>query len=463
MNSFSFEGNYKAKRNINLGGVRAQEDKKRLLEKAQRERKAREAERVRVRNATRIQAFYRGRRAAYGTRRLLQETFNQKFAELRHAFQSDDTSSDKAQLLVVTMRFQLGMMKDDDLQSFHAATTFIKWLSVPGNNAITLPWLSDDDEIGDVWEWQLKLLMSKITITPYDHTCNDIMARLNLMQMLIDRDTYTSNGLSPQVATNIQSSMATYLLQRKNIYNIIKNIGMEPVLESILQSEKDISFEQTHVVGLLENVIELRRSTVVHLQPRELTEFVKVLGVLLLKLSPNFFIQDEEEQDMIDSDEDSDEEGNVNMDITRNVMDDLNWKDLDVVEQECLSQLHDQEFLSSIIEPLVDSGVVRNSSLQASIMMAAEIFNFLIIRWPAYRDKIFGLLLYNLKVPSGTGKQNFVHQLFSIWKSGCVSREIKKLTDASSSSQVISYIQSKSFITSSLTFIDKRLIIILRS
>jgi hypothetical protein len=237
------------------------------------------------------------------------------------------------------MRFQLGMMKDDDLQSFHAATTFIKWLSVPGNNAITLPWLSDDDEIGDVWEWQLKLLMSKITITPYDHTCNDIMARLTLMQMLIDRDTYTSNGLSPQVATNIQSSMATYLLQRKNIYSIIhdyflnqqtkqddetqlitqilinvmkidtstrrsgidtttatnafvtkvltirslitkisrnsfvdiiKNIGMEPVLESILQSEKDISFEQTHVVGLLENVIELRRSTVVHLQPREL-------------------------------------------------------------------------------------------------------------------------------------------------------------------------------------------------
>jgi hypothetical protein len=191
------------------------------------------------------------------------------------------------------------------------------------------------------------------------------------------------------------------------------------------------------------------------------TEFVKVLGVLLLKLSPNFFIQDEEEQDMIDSDEDSDEEGNVNMDITRNVMDDLNWKDLDVVEQECLSQLHDPEFLSSIIEPLVDSGVVRNSSLQASIMMAAEIFNFLIIRWPAYRDKIFGLLLYNLKVPSGTGKQNFVHQLFSIWKSGCVSRDIKKLTDASSSSQVISYIQSKSFITSSMTFIDKRLIIIL--
>lgn len=146
---------------------------------------------------------------------------------------------------------------------------------------------------------------------------------------------------------------------------------------------------------------------------------------------------------MIDSDDDSDEEERMNLDITRDVADDLNWKDLDPNEQECLSQLHDPTFLSNIIEPLVDPSVTQINSQQASIMMAAEIFNFLIIRWPAYRDKIFGLLLYNLKVPRGTSKQNFVHQLFSIWLSGHVSRELKKLTDASSSSHVISYIQSK--------------------
>lgn len=237
------------------------------------------------------------------------------------------------------MRLQLGMMNENDLDSLHAATTFIEWLSASDNNVITLPWLSDDDEIGDIWEWQLKLLLSKITITSNSQTSNDIMARLNLMRMLIDRDTYTSNGLSPQIATTIQSSMATHLLQRKNIYSIIhdyflnqqtkqddetqlitqilinvmkidtstprsgvdtitatnafvtkiltirslitrisrssfvdiiKNIGMEPILESILQSEKGKVFEQTHVVGLLENVIELRRSTIVHLQPQEM-------------------------------------------------------------------------------------------------------------------------------------------------------------------------------------------------
>lgn len=57
--NFNFEGNYKAKRNINLGGVRAQEDKKKLLEKAQRDRKAREAERLRNKTATKIQVSRR--------------------------------------------------------------------------------------------------------------------------------------------------------------------------------------------------------------------------------------------------------------------------------------------------------------------------------------------------------------------------------------------------------------------
>lgn len=53
--NFSFEGNYKSKRNINLGGVKANEDKKSLLIKAQNERKARELERLKLKSATRIQ------------------------------------------------------------------------------------------------------------------------------------------------------------------------------------------------------------------------------------------------------------------------------------------------------------------------------------------------------------------------------------------------------------------------
>lgn len=55
--NFSFEGNYKPRRNINLGGIRSHEDKKTLMAKAQAERRAREHERQRQRCAVKIQVM----------------------------------------------------------------------------------------------------------------------------------------------------------------------------------------------------------------------------------------------------------------------------------------------------------------------------------------------------------------------------------------------------------------------
>lgn len=53
--NFSFEGNYKPRRNINLGGVKSIDDKRSLMVKAQAERKAREQERLKLKSAQRIQ------------------------------------------------------------------------------------------------------------------------------------------------------------------------------------------------------------------------------------------------------------------------------------------------------------------------------------------------------------------------------------------------------------------------
>lgn len=53
--NFSFEGNFRPKRNINLGGVKKVDDKRSLLAKAQSERKAREQERLRLKSAQQIQ------------------------------------------------------------------------------------------------------------------------------------------------------------------------------------------------------------------------------------------------------------------------------------------------------------------------------------------------------------------------------------------------------------------------
>ncbi|KAJ1659725.1 ubiquitin-protein ligase (E3) [Dispira simplex] len=59
---YSFEGQFKSRRPINLGGT-LQHDKKELLRRAQQERKAREEERRRHRAALTLQARFRGRHA----------------------------------------------------------------------------------------------------------------------------------------------------------------------------------------------------------------------------------------------------------------------------------------------------------------------------------------------------------------------------------------------------------------
>ncbi len=51
----SFEGNYKTRRPINLGGKRHQEDKEALVRKTQDLRKARENERQKIKSAIKIQ------------------------------------------------------------------------------------------------------------------------------------------------------------------------------------------------------------------------------------------------------------------------------------------------------------------------------------------------------------------------------------------------------------------------
>jgi ubiquitin-protein ligase E3 C len=56
--NFSFEGNFKPRRNINLGGVKKLDDKRSLLAKAQSERKAREQERLKQKGAQQIQVNF---------------------------------------------------------------------------------------------------------------------------------------------------------------------------------------------------------------------------------------------------------------------------------------------------------------------------------------------------------------------------------------------------------------------
>ncbi|ORZ23850.1 hypothetical protein BCR41DRAFT_248053 [Lobosporangium transversale] len=84
-----FDGSYKSRRNINLGGNRQQVDKQKLLRQAQEERRIREVERTRLRAAERIQSWYRGRTVAIKLRQDIRtswdketETLEQKLSDV---------------------------------------------------------------------------------------------------------------------------------------------------------------------------------------------------------------------------------------------------------------------------------------------------------------------------------------------------------------------------------------------
>ncbi|KFH64448.1 hypothetical protein MVEG_09184 [Podila verticillata NRRL 6337] len=76
-----FDGSFKSKRTINLGGNKQQIDKQKLLRQAQEERRIREAERLRLKSAERIQAWYRGRIVAAKTREALRAAWDQEIAD----------------------------------------------------------------------------------------------------------------------------------------------------------------------------------------------------------------------------------------------------------------------------------------------------------------------------------------------------------------------------------------------
>ncbi|RKO83064.1 hypothetical protein BDK51DRAFT_34079, partial [Blyttiomyces helicus] len=78
-----FDGNFRGKKPISLGGARSSastRDKEELLKKTQRERQARETERLRLRSAIRLQAFWRGRQTARTLRALERSAYDASFA-----------------------------------------------------------------------------------------------------------------------------------------------------------------------------------------------------------------------------------------------------------------------------------------------------------------------------------------------------------------------------------------------
>ncbi|RHZ57890.1 hypothetical protein Glove_382g38 [Diversispora epigaea] len=155
INSFnSFEGNYRPRRNINLGGQRKQEDLGSLIKKTQELRNDRSLERQRQKSATKIQAFYRGRTVAGRNRNQERALWDQ---QVEIIFNLDNSMYYAAKTLVNMARSFLFFYRPIYDNRREYCLCEILWKNNLNSEMIFIPF--SYDELRATWTLQLKKIL----------------------------------------------------------------------------------------------------------------------------------------------------------------------------------------------------------------------------------------------------------------------------------------------------------------
>uniref|UniRef100_U9TKI1 HECT-type E3 ubiquitin transferase n=1 Tax=Rhizophagus irregularis (strain DAOM 181602 / DAOM 197198 / MUCL 43194) TaxID=747089 RepID=U9TKI1_RHIID len=147
----TFEGNYKTRRAINLGGKRQQETKEELLKKNQDRRKARENERLKEKSAIIIQAFYRGRTIAGKLRDNERDSWDQQAKFMLNNAQSE---RDVAINLINIARSFLFFYRPQHDSQRKLYLYQILWKQIQDSETMFIPFYYDDLRV--MWTLQLK-------------------------------------------------------------------------------------------------------------------------------------------------------------------------------------------------------------------------------------------------------------------------------------------------------------------
>ncbi|ORZ21131.1 hypothetical protein BCR42DRAFT_406881 [Absidia repens] len=240
--NFSFEGNYKSKRNINLGGNKAPTDKKTLLAKAQSERKARELERLRWNSALKIQSFYRGRQIAsvihQQERLLLEQQLKQLIPLMEQTYDSVTTASISISSILVSCIRQLLLLCHSpamtlvhstyigDLSNIMSSNISIHGVgNQPESFSVIQLLLFNEQQDMDTTLWLLVLLVRRLFSRELgnDAWTGHSVPILLCLRHLVDPSTYSilqyncrSSTLEPR---GIYLRFMTHILMRDNLFN----------------------------------------------------------------------------------------------------------------------------------------------------------------------------------------------------------------------------------------------------
>ncbi|ORE07744.1 HECT-domain-containing protein [Rhizopus microsporus var. microsporus] len=445
--NFTFEGNYKPRRNINLGGVKTVGDKKSLLLKAQNERKAREQERIKQRSIQQIQAFYRGRRQAA----IARNEARQVFLTLLEQFDAQPSLNDKAQfILTLTRALILFYQPEKDKERY--LQPYIRLLLSKQTDKTLL---EDMFMIAtDSWTWLMCFLIKKVLLQTTDEL--NAYRLLSLlynpsMYALVDKDncrvqilvyslrsTYLLDYLRRamtsyrEVAQIVESIILQVISLRHPSFDVLRIITLDLFTEPFLldnmsnQAMSDMVTQlplgpwlvvvgdlvkegaikdDASMAGLLMNVTEM--GYIQHgkyLDDHVLAKYAKAIQLLLSHLPVSFLtsnyihVQDDAGRDSSDS---SDEDVE---------MIELPTKISPLIKNR-LESLYNTEKINSLLSRCMQLTATDSNAIR----FVSSFINTLLLRWPMKKNDILNTLLY---------KSVAMQQLLqTLWQSWSASKE----------------------------------------
>ncbi|CDS05598.1 hypothetical protein LRAMOSA08126 [Lichtheimia ramosa] len=226
--NFSFEGNYKPRRNINLGGIRSHEDKKTLMAKAQAERRAREHERQRQRCAVKIQSFYRAKRDASRLRRVELDALQTNLKQLTQLDDDTTIATCMRQCLILSYGPQNYGATLNDLCDILLSSSS----SSSNNNLLRFMHLfggSDKDQL-DERTWLLALFTTKVILAAVT-SFKDIGPLVRFVSIVMDPTTYTHMAQYNDTlnAHDTYMRISTHALLHGNITKILRQLLLHEI------------------------------------------------------------------------------------------------------------------------------------------------------------------------------------------------------------------------------------------
>ncbi|KAL7326000.1 ubiquitin-protein ligase (E3) [Mucor circinelloides] len=474
--NFSFEGNFRPKRNINLGGVKKIDDKRSLLAKAQSERKAREQERLKLKSAQQIQSFFRGRQQASLTKQALRHDFDQLLS-------STTANGMDMQTWMTLTRQLIWFYQPNNEADNHHVNQYIAQAAPIMRSMFSIV----DRDVQDTCLWLCCLLIKRVLLPSMD---KGLASASQLLASLLDPATYTNQDYRIRIMTfclynttllksmrhikdsNLIPNMESILIQLATFYEpyyyatsllvekyqrkpntpymtrpkllhmlttellvepffldhisqqTLTTLALKLPLRDILKTVMELFLEpaattldDTAVAGLLMNLTVLSDAESGKHLEGGLTNYAEAIQLLLARL-PVSYLTDPSEQENTDT---------IDMDMESSDEEDEDEERDVTMKEATTSSIATTASVSPMIrtrlETLYDSERINHLLYQFmhigtnsdAIQSVSSFFNTLMLRWPMKKDAILHTLLY---------KSSNTHNLLQLlWQSWSASTE----------------------------------------